>query len=204
MIRHLVLAVLLSTLALNVQSQSRRGNSPSSITSPQTQDDRQRLEDEKLRLETESLRRQAAGARIELIKDWSSIAQSIVTALSFIVGGWWVYRKFVRAQEKYPNIEFSADINVIGEQGGSLIVELIAYVENKGKAQHEMKEFNFDLNALLPQDPVLADQRWGGQIDFANEICVGSFLPAHNKFFFIDPGTMRSSASGLKSQAVQL
>ena len=118
MIRHLVLAVLLSTLALNVQSQSRRGNSPSSITSPQTQDDRQRLEDEKLRLETESLRRQAAGARIELIKDWSSIAQSIVTALSFIVGGWWVYRKFVRAQEKYPNIEFSADINVIGEQGG--------------------------------------------------------------------------------------
>jgi hypothetical protein len=90
---------------------------------------------------------------------------------------------------RYPNIEFSADIHVIGEQGGALIVELIADVENKGKAQHRMEEFNFDLNALLPQDPVLVDQRWGGQINFPHEICAGSFLPAHYKFFFIDPGT---------------
>jgi len=31
-------------------------------------------------------------------------------------------------------------------------------VENKGKAQHRMEELNFDLNALLPSDPVLVDQ----------------------------------------------
>jgi|SRR5579872_14608 len=151
--------------------------------------DRQRLEDEKLRLETESLQRQAKRETIELIKDWSSVAQSIVTILSFLVGGWWVYAKFVRAQEKYPNVEFSADINVIGEQELSLIVELIAYVDNKGKAQHRMEGFNFDLNALLPLDPVLADQRWGGQVDFPHEMCAGSFLPARNNYFFVDPGT---------------
>jgi hypothetical protein len=189
MIRHLVLLALLSTLALSGQPQSSGGNAPPSIAPPRTQDDRQRLDDEKVRLETESLRRQAERAPIELIKDWSSLVQSLVSVLSIIVGGWWIYAKFVRAQEKYPNIEFSADINVIGEQGGSLIVELIAYVENKGKAQHRMDEFKFDLNALLPQDSVLADQRWGGQIDFPHEICVGSFLPARSKFFFVDPGT---------------
>jgi hypothetical protein len=83
----------------------------------------------------ESLRRQATTA--ELIKDWGAFAQPVATILSFIVGGWWVYAKFVRAQEKYPNLEFSADINVVGQQGGSLIVELIAYVENK--ARHSIR-----------------------------------------------------------------
>ena len=79
--------------------------------------------------------------------------------------------------------------NVIGQQGSSLIVELIAYVENRGKAQHQMEEFNFDLNALLPNDPVLPDQRWDGQINFPNEISKGTFLPARYKYFFVDAGT---------------
>jgi hypothetical protein len=126
---------------------------------------------------------------IQMIKEWIPLVQSFATTLSLIVGGWWVYKRFVRAQEKYPNIEFSADINVIGEQNGWLIVELIGYAENKGKAQLRMEEFNFDLNALLPHDPVLADKRWGGQVDFPHEICMGSFLPAAEKFFFVDPGT---------------
>ena len=185
----MVLFALLCTLTLRGQSQSSGVNPPPPATSSRAQDDRQRLGDEKLRLETESLRRQADRETIELVKDWGSFAQSIVTILSIIVGGWWVYAKFVRAQEKYPNIEFSADINVIGEQGDALIVELIAYVENKGKAQHRMEEFNFDLNGLLPQDPVLVVQKWGGQIDFPHEVCVGSFLPAHYDYFFVDPGT---------------
>lgn len=125
----------------------------------------------------------------QAFKDWGSFAQSIATVISMIVGGWWVYAKFVRAQEKYPNIEFSADINPIGNQDGSLIVELIAYVENKGKAQHQMDQFTFDLNALLPQDPVLADTQWGGQVNFPHRVCKGSFLPAGMESFFVDPGT---------------
>jgi hypothetical protein len=52
-----------------------------------------------------------------------------------------------------------------------------------------MEELNFDLNALLPSDPVLADQRWSGQINFPHEICKGSFLPARYKSFFADAGT---------------
>jgi len=52
-----------------------------------------------------------------------------------------------------------------------------------------MEELNFDLNALLPSDPVLVDQRWGGQINFPHEICKGAFLPARFKYFFVDAGT---------------
>jgi hypothetical protein len=188
-IRNLALSVLLSMLALSAQPVPAAGNSASADTSPTAQDTQQRLETEKLRLETESLQRQSQKEWIEHLKDLGSLIQSLATAIALLVGGLWVYTKFVRAQEKYPNIEFSADINVIGEQGGSLIVELIAYVENKGKAQHRMNEFKFDLNALLPQDPVLADQRWTGQTNFPHEVAVGSFLPARNESFFVDPGT---------------
>lgn len=183
----LVLAALLSVTALTGQPQAPNVRSSSSVTP--VQDDRQRFETEKLKLEVESQQRQSENTRLERVKDWFAVVQSLATVISLIVGGWWVYAKFVRAQEKYPNIEFLADINPVGSQAGSLIVELIAYVENKGKAQHQMDNFTFDLNALLPQDPVLPDARWGGQVDFPHQVCAGSFLPGSMKSFFVDPGT---------------
>jgi hypothetical protein len=184
-----ILIFLFTTLTLGARLQALQDNSPPASISPRSHDDRQRVEAENPRSGRGLPEKQNERPLSEVLKDWGSFVQSVATVLSFIVGGWWVYIKFVRAQEKYPNIEFSADINIIGQQNGFLIVELIAYVENKGKAQHQMQDFNFDLNALFPQDPILPDQRWGGQIDFPHPICSGSFLPARSKFFFVDPGT---------------
>src|SRR5215207_8765415 len=78
------------------------------------------------------------------IEEWKNLAaatQSAATIASFVVGGIWVYTKYIRQQERYPNIEFSADVQFIGVQDGFWITELIATVENKGKAQHRMEEF---------------------------------------------------------------
>ena len=83
MIKHLVFAAVISTLALSGQPHPG-DNSASSTTTSQSQGDRHRLEDEKLRLEVESLRGQATTA--ERIKDWGAFAQSVATILSFIVG----------------------------------------------------------------------------------------------------------------------
>lgn len=140
-------------------------------------------------LETDALRREAASERTRVLSARVSIFQSIVTALSLIIGAFWVLWRFLLAQERYPNIEFTADINPIGVQNGVLIVELIAYIENKGKAQHKMNRLGFDLNALMPGDPAVSDLRWGGQINFPTEAARGSFLPADMKYFFVDPGT---------------
>jgi hypothetical protein len=187
MVKLIVLAALLSASAVNGQPQSSADKSLKSDTPVSAAPREQVTETGKLRSETDSLRKQRE--TVEVLKDWASVGQSLATILSFVIGGWWIYAKFVRAQEKYSNIEFSADINIIGEQHGSLIVELIAYLENKGKAQHRMEELKFDLSALLLDDLVLPDQRWGGQINFPHQICEGSFLPANRKFFFVDPGT---------------
>lgn len=125
------------------------------------------------------------------LEQWKNLAaaiQSIATALSFIVAGYWVYLRYIRQQENFPNIEFSADVNLIGEQGNWYIVELIGIVENKGKVQHKMEEFEFDLNAINSQDAIDVSDDWGGQVNFPNLVVKGSFLPRRFKFFFIDPG----------------
>src|SRR5262249_24034880 len=75
-------------------------------------------------------------------------------------------------------------------QGDQYIIELLAFIDNKGKVQHKMKKFEFDLNALNEGDAPQADERWGGQADFPRQLIPkASFLPKSFGFFFVDPGT---------------
>lgn len=104
------------------------------------------------------------------------------------MGGIWVYRRYIRQQERYPNVEFTADVQFIGVQGEYWIVELTATLENKGKARHRMKDLAFDLNGIERAHSVHTSDRWGGQVDFPVPIAKGSFLPARFRFFFVDPG----------------
>jgi hypothetical protein len=124
-------------------------------------------------------------------EDLSNLAaaiQSFATVASFAIGGFWVYRKYVREVEKYPHIESAADLKFIGQQGDFWIVEFAGILENKGKVRHRINSFSFDVNALFADDPIETDHRWGGQVNFPNRIAEGSFLPARYDYFFIDPG----------------
>jgi|HubBroStandDraft_4_1064222.scaffolds.fasta_scaffold108111_2 hypothetical protein len=126
--------------------------------------------------------------RSELARNLAQAAQGGVTALALIVGGIWAYRKFVLGQEKYPHIETSADINFIGKHEDHWVIELIAWVENKGTAQHRMSAFEFDLYHLLADDTLEEEERFGGQVAFPHLTKKGSFIPKRYTFFFVDPG----------------
>ncbi len=126
---------------------------------------------------------------LENYKNLSEIIQSIATVISFIIGGIWIYLKYIRQQEKYPNIEFFVDINFIGIQKNYWIVELVAIIENKGKVQHKMSDFYFDLNGLSNDSLVELNDKWNNQVDFPIKLSQGTFLPKKYQFFFIDPGT---------------
>ena len=52
-----------------------------------------------------------------------------------------------------------------------------------------MSKFGFDLNAMFDQDEVESKEKWGGQIDFPHRLIWGSYLPKHQQYFFVDPGT---------------
>ena len=52
-----------------------------------------------------------------------------------------------------------------------------------------MSKFGFDLNAMFDDDLVISEEKWGGQIDFPHQLIRGSYLPKHQDYFFVDPGT---------------
>jgi hypothetical protein len=120
--------------------------------------------------------------------DFASAIQAIVASASLIVGGYWVYARFVRQQERFAHIESDADIVVLGRQGGYWIVEIAALLQNKGKVQLEVKDLGFDLNAITDVDDIETDPRWGGQVHFPHNIAKGTFLPEKYSHFFIGPG----------------
>ena len=128
---------------------------------------------------------------LDEFEKYISIAQAFVTIVSIIAAGIWAFRRYVVQQERYPNLNFTADINIIGKQGQETLVELIATVENKGKVQHKMNNITFELNALFANEPLVPDQRWRGQINFPHDIARGFLLPvlSADKKYFIDPGT---------------
>lgn len=121
-------------------------------------------------------------------KDLASAFQSVVTPIALIAGGLWAYRKYVVEDAKYPHIQTSAEISFLGRQGNHLIVELKAVLENKGKVQHKIGDFGFDLNALFVDDPATTEQRWGGQVHFPHEVAKGSFKPESFAYFVLGPG----------------
>ena len=113
---------------------------------------------------------------------------SAATVLALAVGGFWTYNRFVKQREKFPFIEFTVDIFPVGKQGDWWIVELIAYIENKGKVQHRIRDFDFHLVALSEREQVTISEEWGNQVDFKETVARGSWLPKKAKFFFVDPG----------------
>jgi hypothetical protein len=184
MIKLFVYLIVLSSLSVPVVAQGF-GKSAQVVAVPTAEngtskqrDEKTQLEIEKLRLEMEALQHQQGW--LEGFKGW-------IVPLATLIAGYWVFWKFVLSQEAYPHIEFTADINVIGEQQGRKLVELIAYIENKGSAKHQMNNLTFDLNALYAGEQPQGSERWRGQTDFPHFLGKGSFLPTGFDFFFVDP-----------------
>jgi hypothetical protein len=115
-------------------------------------------------------------------------AQAVATIIALCLGGWWTYSRFVRQREDHPHIEFSVEIKFVRKVSEWWVVELIAWLENKGKVQHRIESFEFDLAGLFPKDPVQLSKEWGNQLHFPQEIAKGSWMPQGWRDTFIDPG----------------
>lgn len=92
-----------------------------------------------------------------------------------------------------PSIEFSADIIFHSKIKEYWIIELVAFVENKGQVQHRMYEFGFNLKGIkrdtnLRISQIAQDRR---QVEFPVVLIEngkGTFLPVGAKYFFVEPG----------------
>lgn len=125
----------------------------------------------------------------EEFNNWAGGIESLATVAALIIGAYWTYTRFVRQRDNFPLIEFTADVEFIGKHQDSWVVELTTTIENKGKVQHRISEFAFDLFALQDGDALEPKQQFGGQVGFPHEVVTGSWLPKKFDYFFIDPGT---------------
>lgn len=116
------------------------------------------------------------------------ILESLATILAIGIGGIWTYRRFIRQRENHSLIDFSVDIVFHSKLKDWWIVEVVAYIENKGKVQHKIELFEFELASLNSTDKVEITEQFGGQVHFPNIITKGSFLPKKYRYFFVEPG----------------
>jgi hypothetical protein len=107
--------------------------------------------------------------------------------LAMLIGGVVVYRRHRARESSYARIETSAEISFIGQQDNFWIVELKAILNNKGKVQRRIHKFRFDLNAIHADDAIDVSKKWGGQVNFANEIAKGSFVPRGYAYCVVGP-----------------
>jgi hypothetical protein len=96
-------------------------------------------------------------------------------------------KKWILRQEEFAHIETAAEINFVSHHGRYWIIELIAWVENKGSAEHIMQKFNFDLSYMTAKDDIVHVPEFGGQILFQHHAKTASFLPDGKDYFFIQP-----------------
>jgi hypothetical protein len=88
------------------------------------------------------------------LKDIMSIIQSTVHIMAFLAAGIWAYVKFVLRREKEPRAEFDVDLKFVGVQDEFWLVEVSAFVENKGQVRHPVNNFSVRLRYLLHGDKV--------------------------------------------------
>lgn len=124
----------------------------------------------------------------EHISQLAGSIESLATVIALLLAGVWGYRRFVRQREDYPHIDFKVDLRFVDLHHESWVVEVIARLENKGRVQHRINEFTFDLRYLKGSDELKHAGQFGGQILFPHEAAKGSWLPKEWSYTFIDPG----------------
>jgi hypothetical protein len=62
----------------------------------------------------------------------SSSAESITTIIALVIGAWWTYLIFIRKREKYPRVQTTHSLLVLGELAGRDLVRVSVKLENVG------------------------------------------------------------------------
>jgi hypothetical protein len=123
--------------------------------------------------------------RVDAIK----AAQSLATFAAVVIGGIWAYVKVVSRREHAPRVDFTVDVEFVGQQRDRWLIDVRAFVNNEGLVRHSFREFSFDLRCLYEDDHLVDDDETiGGQTLVPHVLKRGSWLPSHWDESFIEPG----------------
>lgn len=125
----------------------------------------------------------------EIIRNYAQAIQSVATVTAIIIGGIWAYFRFYKQREHSTRLEFTVDVEFVGLQDNRWLVEVVAFIENKGLVLHDIRNFVFDLRYLTNKD-VLEDgeKNINFQTNIKHSCKKGSWIPEDWESTFIEPG----------------
>jgi hypothetical protein len=92
-------------------------------------------------------------------------------------------------REHTPRVDFRVDVRFVGPHQDAWIVEVLAFLDNKGLVKYETRSLKFELRALLKSDLLaVGDESIGFQTEIPHILVTGSWLPAARSNTFIEPG----------------
>jgi len=68
-----------------------------------------------------------------------SSLESLATAVAFLVGGIWVYSRFIRGREGTPRVNVEIEANFIGAESDRHIAEVVLHLKNVGRVRQEIR-----------------------------------------------------------------
>jgi len=128
------------------------------------------------------------------MNDWSDIFKNIAEIIAIIIGGLWVFWKFILNRESESKIEINLELNILGATRNEYILEINANLTNKGLVRHIVKNFSFELRYLLESDPIKkGDEMIDFQLLFPNSVLPETRQWVSREWYkaFVDAGVTR-------------
>ncbi|BDX06507.1 hypothetical protein [Planctobacterium marinum] len=120
--------------------------------------------------------------------DVASLVKSL-SALVAVLGGLWAVYKFYKRDEHFPRVQFDVDINFIGEKSEQHIIEVVAYLENKGVVPIKLTELEFSLRGLKHDDKLIeGDKSINRQLKLPHKVKDARWLSDTWNHTFVYPG----------------
>lgn len=114
---------------------------------------------------------------LEALANWVRENLSwLLPALVAVVGGVWAYAKFIVERSILPASEFDIELHEVGAQDESLVLEIVATLENRGSTSLVVQNLWIDVLYLLEGDPVelwdspSKDPKRCGRVDFRRKL----------------------------------
>ena len=128
---------------------------------------------------------------LERWKDLALVFQAWATTTAILVGGGWAFWNYVLQREGHGKIEFLVDLRVIGPLAESVLIEVMATVENKGRVGHWITDFTFDLLQLDSAAHYVQAREFNEQTKFELLFRERRWTPKHREKTFVDPGVLQ-------------
>ena len=126
---------------------------------------------------------------IQQLSGIAALTASLVTIVAIVIGGLWALSRFTREREAIPRLQLEVNVRIISQTSQMLVLELIAFVENKGRVRHKFTRLTYNLAYACFGDGDEAELRDGfvHPIPGAWQRVIESWLP-ENWYGFVEPG----------------